>query len=198
MIPSAHPPSLVDGGAERWRQVPDYPSYEVSSHGRVRRLVPYKKYPAGMLLSSRPDTGGYLQFALSHDGKTRYVNTHRLVAEVFIGPPPTSQHQVAHGDGDRTHNWVGNLRWATPKENCADRARHGRTADTRGERHPSARLNAALVVELRNQRSAGRRYSEMARRFGIPINTIYAAVVGKTWPHLPGAISPIPRPSRAQ
>ena len=188
MIPSAQPLSLADGGAERWRPVPDYPSYEVSSYGRVRRLVPYKQYPAGMLLSARPDTGGYFQVALSRDGKTRYVNSHRLVAEVFIGPPPTARHQVAHGDGDRTNNWVGNLRWATPKENCADRARHGRNADMRGERHPSARLHDDLVIELRNQRRAGRTYGELALRFCLRMNTIHDAVVGNTWSHVPGAL----------
>lgn len=198
MIPTAHPPSLVDGGAERWRSAPGYSNYDVSDHGRIRRATAYRQHPAGKLLKAKPDTGGYLQVALSRDGRYGYFNVHRLVALTFLGPPPTPRHQVAHADGVRTHNWVGNLRWATPKENCADRVLHGTSPDNRGERHPSACLSETLVTELRDQRRAGRRYNELAQTYRPPMMTIYSAVVGDTWPHVPGALGRARRPLRAK
>jgi hypothetical protein len=198
MIPNARPPSLIDGGAERWRQISDYPSYEVSDRGKIRRSIAYRQHPAGKLLKPKPDTGGYLQVALSRDGRYGYFNVHRLVALTFLGPPPTPRHQVAHNDGVRSHNWVANLRWATPKENCADRVLHGTSPDNRGERHPSANLTESLVTELRDHRRAGRRYNELAQTYRLPMMTIYSAVVGDTWPHVPGALGRARRPLRAK
>lgn len=52
-------------------------------------------------------------------------NIHVMVCEVFHGPRPTPQHQVAHINGDRLDNRAANLRWATPSENIADQVRHG-------------------------------------------------------------------------
>lgn len=45
----------------------------------------------------------------------RYV--HRIVAETFIGPAPTPQHEVNHKDLNKLNNHVSNLEWVTRQEN---------------------------------------------------------------------------------
>jgi hypothetical protein len=81
---------------------------------------------------------GYLVVALGHRG-TIYV--HHLVLLAFVGPRPAGR-QAAHGDGHRTNNLLSNLRWATPKENTADRYRHGTVLF--GTRHPLGRKTHCL------------------------------------------------------
>ncbi|MFN3326121.1 MAG: NUMOD4 motif-containing HNH endonuclease [Bryobacteraceae bacterium] len=167
-----------------WRPIPGFPSYEASERGDIRRAVSFRHYPAGMVLRQRRNRFGYMTVRLSERGIARDVFVHRLVALAFIGPQPTPQHEVAHGDGSRDNNHWANLRWATPSENALDRRRHGRLPDTRGEKHPMARLTNDLVLALRSRRRAGALYREIADEFGFPKLTVYDAVTGKTWSHI--------------
>lgn len=108
------------------KDVGGYPGYRVTADGRVRGQK-------GDWLSPALSRSGYLNVVLFRNGKRWDVGVHRLVALAWIGEPPSSDHEVAHGDGNRTNNVVGNLRWATRKENAADREMHGNTV--RGARH---------------------------------------------------------------
>jgi hypothetical protein len=65
------------------------------------------------------------------------------------GPPPSPDHEAAHSCG-RGHEGCVNpkhLRWATHKENQADKEGHGTIL--RGEQHPAAKLSEADVLEIR-------------------------------------------------
>ena len=171
-----------------WKPVPGYPNYEVSDQGEVRRARAFRHYPKGMLIKPKSDAKGYQQIALSHEGRYGYFCVHRIVALAFLGEPPSARHQVAHNDGNPRNNHLSNLRWATPSENSMDRRLHGTVPDRKGERHPMVKLNDQLVLELRKQRRDGMTYPDMAKRYRIPKLTLYDAVVGTTWRHLPGAI----------
>jgi hypothetical protein len=63
--------------------------------------------------------------ALSVNGRQKSYLLHRLVALTFIGPPPSSAHEVCHNDGNPANNAPGNLRWGTRGENILDTVRHG-------------------------------------------------------------------------
>lgn len=119
---------------EVWRPVPGLSGvYEVSDRGRVRRLKPAMGAKVGRILRPQIVSGqGYYKYFLSVDGKVREFRAARLVALAFIGPPPTSKHEVAHWDGNRTNNRPTNLRWATRKENIADAFRHGTHRNLQG------------------------------------------------------------------
>lgn len=60
---------------------------------------------------------------------------HRVVCKEVNGSPPTPRHQAAHSCGKGHVHRVNkrHLRWATPKENSADKAIHG-TANGREPR----------------------------------------------------------------
>jgi hypothetical protein len=94
--------------AEVWKVVEDYPSYEVSSAGRVRR--------DGKFIKSVASTRGYLRVSLSKDGKPKGFFVHRLVAKAFI-KNPENKPQVNHIDGDPGNNFISNLEWVTAQEN---------------------------------------------------------------------------------
>ena len=77
---------------------------QVSNHGRVRTAN-------GIITEGSERPNGYRQAGIN--GKTHYV--HRLVAQAFLGPPPSEKHtQVNHIDGDPANNRADNLEWVTP------------------------------------------------------------------------------------
>lgn len=84
--------------------------YAVTSCGKVW------SYKRKIFLSPRYDDDGYLRVNLCKDGKYKTKHIHRLVAEAYI-PNPEGKSQVDHIDEVKDHNWLKNLRWATPAEN---------------------------------------------------------------------------------
>lgn len=137
---------------EEWREIPGWEGlYEASSEGRVRSLDRMVHCRAGalrpikgkVLAAARNRFTGYMMLMLT-DGPTRKCRAvHRLVCHAFHGEPPTPDHHAAHNDGDRGNNRATNLRWATPKENTADRYIHGTIL--LGDYHPSRRKLLALA-----------------------------------------------------
>lgn len=118
---------------EDWRPVEGYETkYEVSNFGKVRSLdrviissAGWSAFKAGVELKPLDNGNGYLSVVLWEDNSQDRRYIHRLVIEAFVGKAPGPEYQVAHWDGDRSNNRVNNLRWATPKENAVDKARHG-------------------------------------------------------------------------
>jgi hypothetical protein len=168
---------------ERWAAVPGYEGlYEVSTHGRVRRSSKSRMAPAGHVLKQRPTWDGYLKSVLSKRRRPWHVKTHRLVALAFLGAPPFPGAHVAHFDGDKTNNHLSNLRWATAKENEADKRRHGRArAAQPGEQHHMAKLTVALVQTLRRRAASGEPVAPLARSLGVNVLTAHDAIYGTTW-----------------
>lgn len=98
--------------------MPGWPTYEVSTAGRVKSLR------FGRLLSPGVDSRGYLRTILSDHGRKRHVQIHRLVMEAFVGPRPEGL-VTRHLNGNPTDNRLENLRYGTPKENAQDAIQHG-------------------------------------------------------------------------
>lgn len=160
---------------EIWRKLAGFP-YEVSSWGQVRRL--------GARHPLRPGTtiDGYHIVCLCKDGKKTMKRVNRLVAEVFLGPPPFDGADALHGDGKQQNNRVSNIRWGTTAENNRDQDRHG--TRPRGHNHGCAKLTEADIPKL--DRSVARRgLRPTARRFGIDVKTASDAVNRVNWKHVP-------------
>ena len=95
--------------SEEWKPV-EFPRYEVSNLGRVRRV------DTGAILSQRYKEEGYAYI------EVRLV-VHRLVAQAFIQNPdnkPTVDH-INQVDSKQCDNSVSNLRWATRAEQADNR-----------------------------------------------------------------------------
>jgi hypothetical protein len=159
-----------------FKQVPSLPKFRVSADGDVVG-------PSGRVLRHFPNKRGYRRVNL-YLGERRWkqVSVHTLVCEAFHGPRPAGAVLVAHADGDPSNNRADNLRWATHRENEADKRRHGRAM--LGEGHHRAVLTEAQVREIRARRAAGEQGVRLAREFGVTPTTICNVHQRKTWGHL--------------
>ena len=93
---------------ESWKSVDEYPNYEVSTLGRVRR--------GEKMLKAHLNNWGYYDVYLSLNNAPHKFKVHRLVALAFI-PNPDSKKEVDHINRIRSDNRVENLRWTTHSEN---------------------------------------------------------------------------------
>ena len=87
---------------QRWNSV----GWQVSSHGRVQNTF-------GVSGFGSFHRSGYCRVVINNQSYA----VHRLVAAAFLGPPPDTNSQVNHLDGDSCNNHVDNLRYVTPSEN---------------------------------------------------------------------------------
>lgn len=133
---------------EEWRIITDFPDYEVSNQGRVRRRV-YRNYrKAGTLLAQTPNQYGYNTVCLCNGPIVRKrVQTHSLVMQEFVGPCPNG-YEINHIDLNKTNNNLDNLEYLTHSENVLHANRNG--SGTRGEKHGNAKLTKEDVLAIRN------------------------------------------------
>ena len=153
-----------------------YPAYFVCCDGRVWSAKRRTIRPLTGVLAK----GGYLRVTLRHEGRqhSRYVA--RLVCEAHHGPPPSARHEAAHCDGNPQNNLPCNLRWATPLENAADKARHG--TQPRGASSPTAVLTPSDVRAIRSAHAAGGvTFVEIAENYGVNPCQIGNVVHRKSW-----------------
>ena len=166
---------------EIWKTIPFSPDYEVSDIGRIRRATPGDGTWVGRILKQGRSGSGYRHVAIAVPGRRhRSTRVHSIVAEVFIGPKPSPSHEIAHGDGDKTNNRADNLRWVTPIENAADKAKHGTIV--RGIKHGMAKLTEAQAREILADTKT--RVVDLADKYGVRIESIYNIKKGARWKHL--------------
>lgn len=163
---------------EEWRDVPGFPGYRVSDQGRVIGK-------RGKLIRPAVGHGGYHKISAYVGGEKINASVHRMVAMAFHGPAPDGRPWVAHGDGDPTNNSPSNLRWATAKENSADRESHGRTFRARGALCGTAKVSEAEALDIKSEYGAGViTQSMLGEVFGLTHQAVWSIVNGKNWGHL--------------
>ena len=174
-------PVLFSGAIPNWLPITGYEGrYDVSDSGQVNSRSDYRPSSGGILIPWVQNRG-YQYVSLRLDGKKKTFAVHRLVLDAFVGPCPHGM-QVAHGDGDPKNNHLSNLRWATPKDNIADRARHGRTA--KGEANGSSKLDRHAVKTIKRMKDHGFSAFETARLACVNPSTIQSIWSGESWIHI--------------
>lgn len=97
---------------ETYKDIKGYEDlYQVSNIGNVKSVFRYNQ-----ILKPQLDSDGYLYVGLYINGKRKYKDVHRLVAENFISNPENKP-EVNHKDGNKLNNNDWNLEWNTDKEN---------------------------------------------------------------------------------
>ena len=95
---------------ERWKEVPFFSMYEVSTWGKIRNKKTKRE------LSRNTYRNNYIRTSLINDDKkTKQMTLHRLVAITFL-PNPKNKQTVNHKDHDPSNNHLFNLEWATTNE----------------------------------------------------------------------------------
>ena len=152
---------------ERWRAVPGWPGYNVSNTGKVRGSRGWVLSPYYL------KRGGYAYVDLRQGGRRKNSRVHILVLEAFVGPRRAGQ-ECRHLDGNPANNCLENLRWGSPRENGADRVRHGST---------TTKLIETQVVAIRESMAT---QVELAEQFGVTQSTISHIRRGDIWVHVAG------------
>jgi hypothetical protein len=172
---------MIDLNAE-WRSIPDWPEYEISEVGHVRRTLGGKGARVDRHLKPwRNPQNGYFYVHLWRGNRRKGIPIHRLVATAFLGSPPTDRHVVAHCDGSRDSNQPWNLRWATQRENMADTFQHG--THNRGSRNGQAKLDEVCVLAIRKMHAMGIPRREAAIGFGVSRKAVDDIISRKRWRH---------------
>lgn len=172
---------------EEWRDVPDWPEYQVSNLGRVKRVLPSQNGRAVVGGIRQPITlsSGYLAVTLSTKGRgRRLVPIHRLVALAFLGNPPVREMEVNHIDANRGNPRLDNLEWVTRSDNHRHAYRVG-YANAKGQANGYSKLTDEAVINIRSLARPDRtNFPDLAILFNVSAATIYDVVSGRTWRHL--------------
>lgn len=165
---------------EIWKELPGYSAYEVSTLGRVRRILSGKGTRAGREVHPSRDRGGRMVFNANACGQRKQFKVHRAVMLAHVGDCPAGM-EVAHLDGNQQNNQIANLIYATPTENNGHKVLHG--TQWRGETAPQAKLKEDQVVWIK-QNKGKISYSRMAAELGVHLQTIASIAQGKNWRHV--------------
>ena len=96
---------------EQWKQIADFPKYEVSNTGLVRNSK-------GVILKPQANTkNNYFQILLWNNSKPKCCYIHRLVAEAFVEKENENQIYVWFKDDNVQNNNADNLYWKDVKRN---------------------------------------------------------------------------------
>lgn len=86
--------------------------YSISNFGRIRNDRTNK------ILKAQKNIHGYMVILIYEEGKPKNRQIHRLLLETFKPCENMHKLQVNHIDHNRSNNYIDNLEWVTPSQNC--------------------------------------------------------------------------------
>lgn len=162
---------------EIWKDIEDFPGYEVSNLGNVRswlrRGVSNELRVEPLILSPGTSGNGYKLVVLTAEGVPYTRMVHQIVAGAFIGERPPG-HVTRHLDGNKHNNTAENLAYGTHSDNRHDAVRHG-------YKHKK-KLTYQLAEEIRKLYKTGE-YSQrvLGEKFGVDQSHVANILAGRAW-----------------
>lgn len=121
-----------------WPKIPEWARDKILSIARIS--IKQERWKMVVLPPGKENSKMYGKYLVSNLGRLKNISTgkivtqynmvvamkpvHRLVALTWLKRKSSHTNTVMHLDGDGTNNWVGNLKWGTPKKNAGDKKRH--------------------------------------------------------------------------
>jgi hypothetical protein len=151
-----------------WRKCVSIDGHEVSEYGHLKRIIELdnhsSRYPSGHVYAHGLAGKGYPFYNVKVGDKRKNFYAHKLVAEAFIGEQPIDT-EVAHNDGEKMNCHYSNLRYATAKENNADKVKHG--TQTFGDTHFNTKLKSKHADSVLALRKVGLSQADIANQFDV-------------------------------
>lgn len=133
----------INQDLEEWKPIIDWEDYyEISSQGRVRRIVggkgsgSYGDYKKIVVSNDRAVT------SLNRPGEQRVILIHREMLKAFS---ETEEDQCRHLNGNSLDNRIENLKWGTSQDNSNDMIVHGNSTYLTSQ--PTKIISKELVGE---------------------------------------------------
>ena len=146
--------------SERWLPAVDWPAYQVSDRGRVRRISGGQGAVVGRFLTV---TNGLVQ--LMKEGRCWNVSVAGLILCAFVGHYPKGRPLARHLNDDRANNHLTNLAWGSYWENKQDAKRNGKTGPGLWKLTDDTRRHMSLSHKgLKNTPAKNKAISEGQRR----------------------------------
>lgn len=167
---------------EKWLPVVGYEDvYEVSDHGRIKRVLAGPGTWAGRLLKPIARVDGYEQIMLRHEGRTRLSLLHIIVAEAFIGP--REGREVNHKNGIKNSNYIENLEYVTRQENV-DHSINVLGRSNAGQCHGLSKFKPDEILQIRSRRDGGERLASIASDFNCSFQHVSDIANRRRWTHI--------------
>lgn len=158
---------------EKWKRIPGYEDYQVSTLGRV--INSHGKIMKLWLFSPKSD-------GVKWQDRKKLFPVHRIVLMTFIGIPP-DKHEGCHRNDIKTDNRLENLYWGTRKQNIRDQIRNKTfhfTNPGAGEKHAGSKYSDKMIQDIRSEYHGVRgQQKELSDRYGIDCRYICAIVNNK-------------------
>lgn len=145
-----------------WRQVQEFPDYQVSDQGDVRRVID------GRIKKRSQRDSGELLVNLRSNGKSYVRSVHILVADAFIGKRQPNQ-VVRFADGNKANCRLANLSYAPRREAVPS------------EPFPQGKLTVEDVARIRVLLRHEVPGKVIAEAFGVSGTAISLIKQGKKW-----------------
>ena len=148
-------------------------NYEVSNLGQIRNITTNHDLKLNFFRD------GYCRITICVCCRPIDTTIHRLVAKAFI-PNPENKPDVNHINGIKTCNWVGNLEWATKKENINHAISTG-LAHRVGEGNPNNKYSIEDVHKACKLLEQGLEPMAISRMLPISKNVVANIKLGQNW-----------------
>lgn len=166
---------------EEWRQIKEFPMYEVSNFGRVRTTSNRSFIKNPPYLSATKSNSGYLRVSLKVKGVSHKKSVHRLVLETF--KPTDNPNKVCnHIDGNKLNNYANNLEWVSRSQNLNHAVKLGLIKS--GENSTSSKLTNEQARRIKKLRKNGVSLEKIAKAFNVTIYTVSLVACGKTYRYI--------------
>jgi hypothetical protein len=149
---------------EQWVKSIDFPNYEVSDTGKIRRLKNQKE------LKLTTNSSSYV-IARIYYNKKKYTKTiSKLVWEAFNGYKCTQT--IDHIDRDKSNNMLDNLRCITNKENCLNRKKKNNNYQLTND------IKKEIINKIKNDNVST---VKIWKEYGVPTNYMSVILKRGSW-----------------